>query len=361
MSTAPNNAFANSAANNCIQRTLYFTYEGTSSGRYEIVSPYPKNTKAQLDMRRKAEVLKYKYLGNNLVATTKAQKWSNLINNTSMRHVCLPSPNIYTPTSSSNVPGPVMLLHLDENIPLYNYASITNSRELPTAPFNPLNRNWDIFSKTDVKNTPGSATAQITDLVLINPPNNIYTYTIQVPISIAINGNITSADSSLTNTIYEVSSISLNVSNIILEVYYSNSLIAITPVFNHGISPIEISFSSSNNGYFSTTAYIGNSTISNINLSTIPQYIYTFKINVDINCILNIPSGWYRYGVYQTTATLADVQSGLININLNSIQLSSIFNLKDTTDPYYYQIINCEITQNAPNYSAFPPFTLTGV
>jgi len=104
--------------------------------RYTPPSPYPNYSQYQLDMRRKAEILKY---SNNASSTktnnpTKKQLYSHINvqatngnNAISLTDQCsntddgatTPLPNYY-----SGVPGPVMMLFYDKNIPLYKYSSI---------------------------------------------------------------------------------------------------------------------------------------------------------------------------------------------------------------------------------------------
>jgi hypothetical protein len=103
--------------------------------RYDVASPYDAGyTQYQLDMRRKAEVLKYRAVGgdgggfktNNF---TKKQIWSKLANQVyTIKHtanysnIVCPSANIIsTPSTASGVPGPNIPLFLDPSIPLYNF------------------------------------------------------------------------------------------------------------------------------------------------------------------------------------------------------------------------------------------------
>ena len=131
--------------------------------RLETVSPYDTYTKAELDMRRKAEILQYKgnsqaSKGNNL---TKKQRMAQILSGnyqnstypgkivqvvTEVRNEifdisenvysyetitsnvdenCNDNQIIYTSTSASDVPGPPMLLYNDPSIPLYNYKKNT--------------------------------------------------------------------------------------------------------------------------------------------------------------------------------------------------------------------------------------------
>ena len=122
------------------QRLAYFNKPPV---RYNPVSPYPQNTKAQLDMRRKAEILKYSNNQQNTKTnnTTKKEKWaylvrgnssqvvsySNYINNIST--TCTSNETQPMSTTASDVPGPPMNLYYDPTVPLYQYQnpSINNA------------------------------------------------------------------------------------------------------------------------------------------------------------------------------------------------------------------------------------------
>ena len=101
-------------------------------------TPYTNYTKYQLDMRRKAEILKYSpnVQSNQTNNMTKAQKWAGVVNrngpvkqsriNALINNPNNPCPNdalIPIPTSSSDVPGPIIQLFEDESVPLYNYST----------------------------------------------------------------------------------------------------------------------------------------------------------------------------------------------------------------------------------------------
>lgn len=102
--------------------------------RNETISPYINSnlTKHDLDMRRKAEILKYSgpQNSNYVKNLTKSEKFAQLVRGNSPTQkmltktiplFCDSSMNLYL-TSSSDVPGPIIPLYLDNNIPLYNFA-----------------------------------------------------------------------------------------------------------------------------------------------------------------------------------------------------------------------------------------------
>lgn len=100
--------------------------------RYTPRNPYEEGfTKEQLDMRRKAEILKYNKSSNYRI--TKAQSWVQVVGGKYQRRTYsneyLNRPttedrdceNVVTYSTGANVPGPRIPLYLDKNVPLYNY------------------------------------------------------------------------------------------------------------------------------------------------------------------------------------------------------------------------------------------------
>ena len=123
----------------CQQRKLRLQYSVPIT-RFTVVSPYGLNfTKSDLDMRRKAEVLKHSgpQKSTQVNTLTKAQKFAQTIRGYSPQQksldpftgkfktadlaYCDSSLN-HVLTSSSDVPGPITSLYLDPAVPLYNYA-----------------------------------------------------------------------------------------------------------------------------------------------------------------------------------------------------------------------------------------------
>ena len=93
--------------------------------RLKLISPYPANTKNQLDMRRKVEILKYQNQNSKSNNLTKAQKWSQMssgkfknistyaIDNNSNNLNCESDELIPTLTTACDVPGPPIYLTYD--------------------------------------------------------------------------------------------------------------------------------------------------------------------------------------------------------------------------------------------------------
>jgi len=101
--------------------------------RYTLLSPYFSDSSTNtpidkqqfdLDMRRKAEILKYDRQSSQTNNLTNSQKWSKMA---TAKRVMRRTPdstscaNMFVPTSSSDVPGPIIYLYEDPSTNLYNY------------------------------------------------------------------------------------------------------------------------------------------------------------------------------------------------------------------------------------------------
>lgn len=108
--------------------------------RLNIVSPYPAYSNFQLNMRRKAEILKYTSSQQNTKTNTftKNQLFANLakninaisqyqINESYTNRVCNEDKTKPTLSSSCDVPGPPIILQYDPKVPLYNYINSNRS------------------------------------------------------------------------------------------------------------------------------------------------------------------------------------------------------------------------------------------
>ena len=122
------------SANYCRSRKLLFLYN-TPPTRYNPSSPYVDTSynKYELDMRRKAEILKYNTsLKNGTI--TKKKKWGQIVNtnirSTSVVNLlvdCVSDDSFPTLTSACGVPGPITVLYNNPAVPLYNYKQNTNA------------------------------------------------------------------------------------------------------------------------------------------------------------------------------------------------------------------------------------------
>jgi hypothetical protein len=333
--------------NYCINRQLFLNYTSVIPKiRNEIQSPYPQYTQEQLNMRRKAEILKYNNTQSNRLTNslTKKQKWSNLNQQPTrvQNLVSCPKRIIPTPTSSSDVPGPVIYLLEDDSVPLYNYVNQADKR-LPLAPiantslvpFISTSAGTDIQSSNNNPFTVGS-------LTIVNPLNYVGSFEMQVPLSIQIAGSINVS----TNQI--VSIIQLQFTTISCTVFYFDASMAVyqsadTSTLENTVMVVNVQYSDF--GDFSASQYIGNLIVSNIALNTQSGYIYNFSIQCSIE---------YTF-LDQNGASIASP-----NYDVSGIQVYTISNLTDTSDPFYLYSNNCEVL-SSPDYLPFSPFSITQI
>jgi hypothetical protein len=244
----------------CQQRKLRMQYYVPIT-RYTPISPYTntKLTPYDLDMRRKAEILKHTGPQKSTQASklTKAQLFAQVVRGFSPTQKLLNKrTGVYNPTSSefcdsslnlvltssSDVPGPIMALYLDSAVPLYQYAPPNEmySENLKDVVFgfrfypNPV---LSIFSPLQ---------QSIGALEIFNGiPNSVTNFTLTIPYTLTNSGD------------------TINSNSIKLFVTYAGS-----PV-------LKDSYDYSTTTATSTTGII---TISNIVLYTATGYIFEFAL-----------------------------------------------------------------------------------
>ena len=263
----------NNLANNPYDRN----YPGTST----------KFTKFDLDMRRKVEILKY-YANNSSTQTnrfTKAEIYAqavsgkyqqrtypnSYINDNSLNNQLIPCPSIKTPTSACGVPGPIMYLYEDNNVPLYNYTTnIDSNYGILTQGINPFNKTWDYTNdsnKTVITNTnTNEFTSIITSLFIYYGDVPTRTFTITTPIALTFEGIVT--------TQTPPKSMTFKINAVLTNILYNNTpyqqIVSSYPTNTITVTPTEV-----NNYTFSGTCYLGVITI----ITTLPiQKGYIFDI-----------------------------------------------------------------------------------
>lgn len=375
------------------QKQLLFNFP---MNRYNPVSPYIGNiTSFQLDMRRKAEILKYSASKSNTKTNnyTKAEKWSLLISGKNQQNTYndiivsdvqyVPSPitsNIYTsniyigntvndsskfssipiytditvkypdtytissdvngnvtynivkgnfpecntdliptPTSSSDVPGPIINLIRDDTIPLYRY---NNPTTYGITQFETNDKYTYIIEKNinfnnNVENTLFS--------MIILQNNDIYNNYISfsVPLSINFQNNTTVNSSSIpSNIITEFNNINIELSNLSLNVYYNNSIVNTNySVVLPDISNIDISLNNYITNPFSGSIYIGMLQVSNLLIYTQPSYVYEIKISFQLDD--NISSIINKYPQLIEYSNSININKSII---LNSVDVNKTSN-----------------------------------
>lgn len=329
--------------------------------RTEIVSPYDNNniTKFQLDMRRKAEVLKYNQGNTKTNNLTKKQIIAQVINgrsapvsnsyitaNTNISSpvsIVLTCDNknlpITTSSSASGVPNDyinkVNTLFCDPNVPLYSYINprLTRSYGIINSAFPTSVIQYSKYTDVNTK----TSSIPITTVEFTEATNN-NSYTLglsNIPLAIQITGNI--------NGIVNVTLDSINIDLTTLNIYYNDSLLTPNSNYEYTLYPsnnnykVDVSNNNNSGQTFSGTVYIGNLSISNILLYSSPGFIYDFKLEFKIES--------------------SQSYSGLTNINT-----SIIANVTNTylinNSPH-----NCDFlfSNTSPNLNDFGVFTVTAI
>ena len=278
------------------QRSRFFSLLSPSQ-RYNPISPYPNFTQAQLDMRRKAEILQYKKNSTQTTQLTKSQKFSSVVNGSyraNLNKSC--NKNLIQPTSTtaSGIPGPPMILQYDPNVPLYNY----QTKQDASAFVNIQPQNWQVsvvsnsISTTRIPSTTNNTINAISAnnnfmvpnssfLTLCIQNSDIYNFNLGVPIGIYVSGNNFISNATVNFTIL----------NAILNVYYYPS----SDVMYTGnsvassiqLSNISGSFTVGSGRSFYGSKFLTNLYVPKIPLSTHYGDVYDFKLSYNVNIVIN--------------------------------------------------------------------------
>lgn len=267
-------------------------------------------TKFDLDMRRKAEILTYSgnrsaRFTNNL---TKKELWSQLVKGSYQQRtysaafiaentlpngtvqLCPSGTLIYTPTTASDVPGSVINLYNDPNVPVYNLVNDVNSQA-----FAVLNTNIAVrptFQYTIPSDIELKSFTTFTSLFIYNTIESNSTFSVRTPISIKISDTMTNIPAT-----YVENGINVSINNIYLNVLYSTSRV----IFKNSPKISIVTLNNGNKSYtntnpmtirlnmtssaprYSLNAYLGVLHIDSLKLPTLPGFIYDIQLAVQYN------------------------------------------------------------------------------
>jgi hypothetical protein len=268
--------------------------------RYNPISPYPTYSQAQLNMRRKAEILQYKKNSTQTTQLTKSQKYASVVNGSyrvNSNKVCNKDLLRPTPTSASDIPGPLMILKYDPTVPLYNYQTKQNtsafvdvqppdwqvsvaSNSISTAVI-PSQTNGTINSTTttNIFTVPESSF-----LSLCIQNNNNYNFNLIVPVGIYVSGN----------NLISPATVNFTLKDVTLNVYYYPSS-SIYTLNGNSLATSSIQISNFSGGSFTVgslqsfygSQYFANIFVPNIPLSTQYGDVYDFKFSYNIQIVIN--------------------------------------------------------------------------
>jgi hypothetical protein len=374
MGTNPPDVCTNTAYLNSINQKTRFQLFNIPAVRYDNLAnnPYEKinvntgqpYTKDDLDMRRKAEILKY---SSNRMSTqtnnlTKAQKFAQAVNGYSQQstltqafinaniengvvNTCPPGTIIKTPSSASGVPGS-LLLYDDPTIPIYNLVNDTTASGIINQLQNPYSSGFKYSANNNVMIDMTKSSTLFTTYIF-NTPTNKYSFSFTTPILIQFYSSLNSdttyppVDSTPrfqitlnyvdVNVNYSFSPISLKTNTI--SYVLNNTTMAKQTILDISLNPQTNSF----NGSY----YLGTITVSNIVLPVSLGYIYDFQLSTKFS--VNYPTGT-TYPTYYKNPTI-----------------SSVLNVTDSIKP---SSTNCIITPNTdivqPPNTNYAPFSVSG-
>lgn len=291
-------------------------------------------TQMQLDMRRKAEILKYNQGNTKANVMTKKQRFALVMNgkfapvaksyikantdisNSNTEGIVLTCNNknlpITTPSSASGVPNDyinnINTLYLDPNVPLYNYINPVQTRSYGVINSS-LNTNVILYSNYNnviTKTYSKISTVEFSDATE-NPTYTLNMY--KIPLALNVYGDISGnvIDLSFDSMYIKIASIQLNV-------FYYNQKVVSTAKYTYttDFSPyteflVDISMNSiKNNTRFSGTFFIGYLNIYNILLYSEPGYVYDFKLIIPVT--------------YKAPSTVKNVNTYVVaNVTLNNL------------------------------------------
>lgn len=312
-------------------------------------------SKAQLDMRRKVEILKYANTDSQSNATTKKQKWSRLntaINRRASQYAIqsdtVPMCNnltIPTSTTACDVPGPPMILQYDPSIPLYNFATNVDTFSfLPPSPiftfkFYTKNELYfiDSYAISVVEDLSANAILEITQImnnevgVILMGTGlqvNSETFHLSVPVGIWTIGFITyMAKDHIRLGTTDIPgfdpNMSIHIDTYTLKVFYSDSLIysqsgLANSLQDMSFNLLDLSIEQTNNFY--AIQYVGNLEL-DLSLPVQPTFVYDVQIEYT-----------YHYNQIQFVYDTGDFQSGVFT-NLSTANLNTTFNCSLTSTP----------------------------
>jgi hypothetical protein len=257
--------------------------------RMTTTSPYSNSitgestglTPTQLDMRRKAEILKYSSnrMPNQTNNLTKKQKWSRLVTQPVRGTIrgdenCAGDISIPRPTSASGVPGPQMYLYEDPAVPLYNYIiTRTYAYNVP----NP-NSYWETTVNTNVGLLHGVGAGLFTLNILPNINKPTYSYLASTPIGLHVEGRVIEGLS-----MSSINAIRVSIATATLTVFCNGvNILQKTSTQNEQLyidfTPVQQT--NPEIRVISTTKMAGSLYFSGIELNTSPVYTFQFALTL---------------------------------------------------------------------------------
>lgn len=347
-------SFFLSCTNQRKQRSEFFFFEGGTNVRFDISSPYVYDnsgnlvySQQQLDMRRKAEILKYKRPTQNNVSKNKYSHLAKQSNKQVNRLVC--NTNINVPTSSSNVPGPVIYLKEDPSVPLYKYISEDQQFQFQDIDYDDFKRLFDLFPVSNIF-LPNNGDETFSTIIILRPQTTELTFYFSLPLCIQLNSDYVSVVRDASGTILPaINNINIGVYSSRLDIFYSDSLIkSVNGVFRSTPEPKDSDIASSTisvaldlapttDGPLSLSQYVGNLEFPDVVLPSVSQYVYTCKIYVNLTYAEFDPNGIVRSNDEGSSIGNTDQR------NIQNVVYNSFVNIDNDTNINYNSTTNCQV------------------
>jgi hypothetical protein len=301
-----------------IQRTRFqifnippIRFDNLSNNPYERTNPITgeKFTKFEIDMRRKAEILKYKAnksstQTNNL---TKAEIYAQAVNGKYQQRTYAKDyivdnkvkscpVDIKIPSSSSDVPGPIIDLYEDVNVPLYNYNNTmidTNYGVLTTPYYGKDTWNSNIFSNISSSNNADNTNklnAIIGSIFIYYADVPYKTFSITTPISLQIIGT---------------QDMSFTISNISTNIIFNNNTVSYSTITNTINDNYSQTFNITSSSLPSRTYYLGLLKIINIKLPFQKGFIFDIQHEITFSTSSNVTSTTIFFNADPTNFTIS--------------------------------------------------------
>ena len=159
------------------------------------------------------------------------------------------------------MPGPIINLQYDPNIPLYKYAERVDTNA--TVSYEP--DAWTYYTSNNILSLDGSANT-LTSLAIVRPIDTTHRFTITTPIGVYIAGQSGNSGH-------------VTISTVEVQVVYNGQTVIIPAApAQSGIITQDVSFNSTGSGTFYGYQYLGNLAISNLALATYTGYVYDIKL-----------------------------------------------------------------------------------
>jgi len=290
-----------------------------------------QHTSFDLNMRRKAEILKY--AGNKQSTKqgkfTKKELYKNAMmgsTRASSRILDCPDAGItYTRSSAAGVPGPSINLYLDKDVPLYNYETGTEPNGISQTE---IIDKWLFTTPLDNTYFNDDNESQVTTLNITDKIDlPVYTYRMSIPIGFNITGKkLLDGDISYNNLIITLD----EVTPFDFVVKYNNEYVQnvnsiIDYIYDSNINSMTFDISNNVND-FNATLYAGVLDITNIKLFTEPGYTYDFNITPKLKIVIGNDDITSNFNIQY------DISYGIL-MNISETNTSDASGCTITTEP----------------------------